>query len=160
MENNKDSMKLNKSIFYTIIITAVIVFIVSYLIFSYIPNNKETSKLNEYKKALYDSIVCQYSCPLSLQEINNKTQEAPNAECVQSCTQELRDSQASGDIFSNAQLSNDNLIKDIEDVISVCKDASIRTNSKTNLPELNSTIFFPCSSEALKEIKKDYSYLN
>src|SRR3989344_207668 len=62
MENSK--VKNNKMI-YAIIITAILVFAIAYSVFVYLPKYQEQAKVDNYKRELYQSLVCQYSCPLS-----------------------------------------------------------------------------------------------
>ena len=157
MENSK--VKNNKMI-YAIIITAILVFAIAYSVFVYLPKYQEQAKVDNYKRELYQSLVCQYSCPLSQQLINNKTQEAPNQECIMQCTQTLKELQNSTDAISNAQLTSDNLIKDMGDIITACRTSSIKENNSTKLPELNNSLFLSCSADGLKTLEPKYSYLN
>lgn len=144
-----------KAVISAIIITALITFVISYIIFKYIPDKKENLSINEYKKELYSSTLCQYSCPLTLQQIQNKTQYLPEQGCVQNCTKNLREIQETGDKISNEQLKNDKLIEDISNVINTCKTEAVNLNTKT----LNNTLFFICSTEKLDSLKNKYSYL-
>jgi len=148
--------KTSKYVITAIIITAVITFSISYIIFRYIPDNNQNLKINEYKKELYDSTLCQYSCPLTLQEAQNKTQYLPESGCVQNCTADIKEIQSVGDAISNAQLKNDKLLEDMSVVITNCKKEAIDINTKT----LDNTLFFTCSAEKLSELKNKYAYLN
>lgn len=148
--------KTLKSVIVAVIITAVITFAISYIIFKYIPDNNQNLKINEYKKELYTSTLCQYSCPLTLQEAQNKTQYLPEPVCVQDCTKNFKELQASGDTISNEQMKNDKLIDDMPNAINACKKEAVDINTKT----LNNTLFFTCSIEKLSALKSKYNYLN
>lgn len=156
MEKKNNSNK----IIISVVATAIVVFLVCYIIFGYLPKYKEQVKINDYKKGLYDSIVCQYSCPLTIQTLGNKTQELPEQSCVMQCTSNLRAIQNSTDSIPNSALLNDDLIKDIEKEINTCKTVSVSENPKTKLPELNNTLFFNCSAQGISSLKDKYSYLN
>lgn len=147
--------KTLKSVIIAIIITAVITFSISYIIFKYIPDNNQNIKINDYKKELYSSTLCQYSCPLTLQTAQNKTQYLPEQSCVQNCTVDVKKIQASGDAISNAQLKNDKLLDDMSVAITNCRTEAVDVNTKT----LNNTLFFTCSIEKLRGLKDKYSYL-
>ncbi len=146
--------KTLKAVITAVIITAIVTFAISYIIFKYLPESKENSKMNEYKRELYSSTLCQYSCPLTPQQIQNKTQNFPEPVCVQNCTTNFKKLQASGNKISNEQLEQDNLIKDMSSAVSTCKTEATDSN-KT----LNNTLFFSCSIEKLGALKDKYSYL-
>src|SRR3989344_2132296 len=101
-----NEIKLSKKVVYAVIITAVVVFLISYGVFKYYPEQKKLSDLNSYRRALYGSIACQYSCPLESQIINNKTGETellPGLECVKSCTSSFRALQISNSSISDSE---------------------------------------------------------
>ena len=154
----QEQIKIRKQVIYAIIITFIVTLALSYTFFKYIPSTKENNQLNEYKKALFSSTICQYSCPLESQVYQNKTQLLPGTECVKSCTASFRELQK-GEQFSNEQLKNDNLIADIEKVVSNCKTSSI-IEGNNPIPSIDNVKFFPCVSETLESLKKNYSYLN
>ena len=148
--------KLSKQIILAVIITSIIIFSVSFFVFKYIPENKQNSKVNDYKKELYNSILCQYSCNLTLQQFQNKTEYLPDKTCVENCTKKFKELQLSGESISNDQIKNDRLIEDLSNTINSCKTEAF---DKNNL-ELNNTLFFECSKEKLSELKTKYKYLN
>ncbi len=149
--------KKDYNVLYAVIITAIAVFAISYLIFNYIPNHKQATEIHSYKKALYDSVLCQYQCPLIEQNYNNKTVNAPNASCVQECSTTFKNKQLEGQSFSDKDLLDDNLIKDIQSVIGNCKNESIIQNG--NLPSVDSNKPFPCSITRLNSLKDKSPYL-
>jgi hypothetical protein len=148
--------KTLKAVIVAIIITAVITFAISYIIFKYIPDSKANLKINEYKKELYTSTLCEYSCPLTLQEAQNKTQYLPEPVCVDNCTKAFKALQSGGGAIPSAQLKNDKLIDDMSAAVNSCKTEAVDINKKT----LNNTLFFACSIEKLSALKGTYSYLN
>lgn len=147
--------KTLKAVIVAVVITAVVTFIISYTIFKYIPESKENLKVNEYKKEMYQSTLCQYSCHLTLQQVQNQTQYLPEPTCVQDCTKNFKALQTNGDAISNAQLTNDKLIEDMSNAITACKTNAVDINTKI----LNSTLFFSCSIEKLGSLKDKYNYL-
>jgi len=148
--------KTLRAVIAAVIITAVITFAISYTIFKYLPESQANLKINEYKKELYSSTLCQYSCPLTPQQIQNKTQYFPEPGCVQNCTTSFKAIQTSGDKISNEQLKNDKLIEDMSSAVNSCKTEAVDPATKT----LNNTLFFSCSVEKLGSLKDKYSYLS
>src|SRR3989344_8252860 len=152
MKNKKSDRK------YLITIILVIALIVlSFLIYNK-SNGDNDSDLNNYKKALYESVLCQYSCPLIEQEFNNITQYLPLKPCVESCINQFRALGLNDTKFSDETLINDNLVKDIEITIRNCKLSS--SEEINNSQRINNEIFFKCSVDGLNSIKSNYTYLN
>jgi mannitol-specific phosphotransferase system IIBC component len=147
--------KTLRAVITAVIITAVITFVISYGIFKYLPESRANLKVNEYKKELYSSTLCQYSCPLTLQQIQNQTQYFPEPVCVQNCTKSFKGLQANGEKLSNEQLQKDKLIEEMSNAVNACKTEAVDPNTKT----LNNTLFFSCSIEKLGSLKDKYSYL-
>ena len=147
--------KTFKAVIIAVMITALVTFAISYVIFKYLPEDKENSKINEYKKELYSSTLCQYSCPLTPQEVQNKTQYFPEPICVQNCTKGFNALKASGGSISNEQLEKDKLIDDMSNAVKACQTEAVDPATKT----LNNTLFFSCSIEKLSLLKDKYSYL-
>ena len=154
----QEQIKIRKQIVYAVVVTFIVTLIISYVLFKYIPSTQENNQLNEYKKALFSSTICQYSCPLEEQVYQNKTQLLPGTECVKSCTESFRELQK-WEQFSNEQLKNDNLIADVEKVVSACRTSSILEGNNT-IPSIDNVNFFSCVSKDLESLKKNYPYLN
>ena len=148
--------KLDRRYLITIILV-VAVLILSFLIYNKY-NDNDSSEINNYKKALYESVLCQYSYPLIEQEFNNITQYLPLKPCVESCINEFRALGLNDTKFSDDALINDNLVKDIEITIRNCKLSS--SEEINNSQRINNEIFFKCSVEGLNSIKANYTYLN
>ena len=111
--------------------------------------------INEYKKLGYESLLCQYNCPLELQTLNNKTQLLPNSACVEACSQKLKQANVSSDIFSANDLKNDNLFSDITNAVNICKTESVNKTSLT----MDNRVYFNCVSEKLKSLAVTYPYV-
>ena len=152
-------IKLNKKVIYSVIITAIVVFLVAYIVFKYYPEQKKLSDLNSYRKALYESISCQYSCPLESQVVENKTGESellPGLECVKSCTSSFRALQISNSSVSDSELQADGLVNDITSTVNGCKQKAFNNSTF----KVDTSAYFPCVSEDLISLKQKYSYLN
>lgn len=163
MDNlGKEGIKINKTTVYAVIIAVLITAVVFYIALKYIPDQKHNATVSEYKKALFDSVQCQYACPLSAQNVNNQTQMLPDNACVQSCTTTLQSKLATGDIISNKEITSDNLVTDIQGVINNCKTQSTTSNTNSTIlaPTIDTAKFFACVKDALTTIKAKYSYLN
>lgn len=148
--------KESRQIVLAIIITAIVVFALSFLFLKYIPDSKELSKVNEYKKGIFSSTLCQYSCPLSLQTVQNQTGYLPEQSCITSCTSNLNQTKLLSEDISNNQIKKDKLIEDISTEITSCRNESA---NKTTM-SINSSLFFSCSAEKLNTLKTKYDYLN
>ncbi len=159
--DHKDEIKLNVNgkVVSAIIITAVIVFAISFVIFKYIPDQNKNSGVNEYKKQIFDSVSCQYKCPLTSQTSQNKTQLLPDLSCVQKCTADLktRQNDTTQIQYSDPDLKKDNLFTDIQNLVTSCKTTSI--DQKLTPPAINNTMFFTCVAQGLDTIKPKYKYL-
>ncbi len=149
-------LKISKSLILAVIITIFITSIICFLIFKYIPENNQNLKINEYKKGLYTSTLCQYSCPLTLQQFQNKTEYLPEQSCVKDCADKFKNIQIISEDISNNQIKKDGLINDMASAINTCKSKAVDTNAMV----LNNTLFFSCSAERLDALKDKYNYLN
>jgi len=148
-------IKVKKKTVYLFIAVIVILLIAVYLSFYYIPEVTQANKIKAYKTAMFESLVCQYSCPVIEQIIGNSTILAPQVQCIQNCTQELRAKGYNENEFSNEDLLTDNLLQDTIGVIDSCREIN-----KDNLGSTNYTIFFPCALQGLTEIRANYTYLD
>ncbi len=151
------TVKISKTIVY-IGIAVIITFLLTSVYYNYYPKLQKSSQLNNYKKDLFDSLLCQYSCPLENQVYQNKSQILPSQSCVQNCTIKLKDEQAKGDKFSNTDIANDNLVKDIQDAVNSCRTSSITVSNETS-GTIDNQKFFDCVKIALEGIQVKYAYL-
>jgi hypothetical protein len=149
--------KTFKPIIIAIILTAIITFAISYVIFKSSPATNESlsPNLNEYRKGLYSSTLCQYSCPLTLQEVQNKSQYFPDPACVENCAKNFKALQASY-LPNSTDIEKDGLIGDMSNAVNTCKADSLDLTTK----EMNNTEFFQCSIDKMNALKGKYSYLN
>ena len=148
--------KKSKPVILYVVITAVLVFAIAFLVFSYLPKNNQTNKIHEYKRGFYDSTLCQYKCPLSPQQIQNKTEYLPDPTCVKGCTDSFKSIAVLSDDISKNQLKEDRLIDDMSSGIAGCRTSSLDA-AKT---AMNTTMFLSCSIDKLEGLKSKYNYLN
>ncbi|MEM0465715.1 MAG: hypothetical protein QXW97_03380 [Candidatus Pacearchaeota archaeon] len=137
------------------IILIVIIFISIYLIYVRNVNEKRKESVKEFKKEIYYSILCQYSCPLSLQNIRNKTQMLPSIECIKNCSTNLNQKYSKND-FKKEEIEDDDLLKDIDDSIKPCKTESMNLS----IMKLDNLKYFNCAKNNLEKLKEKYIYLN
>ena len=118
---------------------------------------KRNSDLLSYKKSLYETVFCQYSCPLKFQLYQNKTQLIPDLDCIKNCTVEFKKVYSSVALnkfnFTKQELANDNFFNDIGLLIENCKKQS------TGSSLINNSEFFTCSINGLELVKERYDYL-
>lgn len=152
----KDTLKLSKKTLGIIAAILIILIIAGVYYFKILPDKKKTADIQEYKKALYESILCQYKCPLQNYTIENKTQTIQQRECVVECINYLKDKGYIRNQYSNNEINSDNLAKDIEFVVVNCRQES--TDSETG--EFDSIKVTDCAIRGLEDLKSTYSYLN
>jgi len=142
-----------KALYQLSIIFIIIVASLAYSLF-YMPAQQQEEEVNGYKRALFESTLCQYSCPLSTQELQGIEQELPERECINQCITTLREG-GYNDQFLDRELLNDELVQEIERTIKDCKLDS------TDFDEgINNVDFFNCASESLDGLKNEFEYLN
>lgn len=135
----------------TIILLFLIIISLVYY-FNFIPKQKRAKEVQNIKKEFYNSIVCEYSCPLKETKFNNQTQLLPDINCVKNCTKKFKEL---GKInLTKEEALTDNLLKEIDQKIKECT----ATSTSGNL--LNNTLFFGCASTELPKIRSNYNYLN
>lgn len=142
--------KINNIYLIGVIILIAAVVIVGWQIYKSDTSNGEILR---YKKAFYEAVLCEYSCPLKLHTINNKTQLLPEAGCVKTCTEDFRKMQ--NVTYKKEDLNKDNLALDMADVIKNCGTQTL--NNETG--ERNNSEFFSCSVRDLRALRDKYNYL-
>tara|TARA_Y100000310_G_scaffold131061_1_gene130274 strand:+ start:486 stop:983 length:498 start_codon:yes stop_codon:yes gene_type:complete len=147
-KKNQLTIKKSHLTILAIILVVAVIFSVNSI------NQADQDSLTIYKKALYDSISCQYSCPLLFQEFQNKSQFLPSRTCVQNCVADFEALGLDSTRYTDSDLLNDELVIDLEQAITDC-----RAKSFLNSTETDSQAFFQCSIQALNDIKEDYPYL-
>jgi len=150
-------IKLHKSLIYAVIITFILTLSLSAFAFKFYPEMQRENVIKSYKKSLFNSVLCQYSCPLTNQTAQNKTQLLPTESCIRECTSLLQNNKNIG--ITNQDLADDNLIKDVEDVVNNCRTSSISQGSIESI-SINNELFFDCVKSGLSSIKSNYNYLN
>ncbi len=138
-----------------IILAVAVTFLIAYALFVYMPNHSKARAAEDYKKALYQSMVCQYGCDLTEQDYLNKTQLLPDADCVKNCTIAAKEAMNSSENLelTTADLQTDNLFVDMSQTINLCK-------KDVNKNETDNSAFFSCVYNGLNELGTKYSYLN
>jgi hypothetical protein len=152
---NRNTIRITKKTFYTSI--AILILIIALLAYFFIiqPQVAEAKELQIYKKALYDSTLCQYACPLEEQFFQGKDQILPTKECVDTCIADLAAMNLNPNKFSNTDLAEDALVSSIEQTIVNCRE-----ESKLNETEIDNEAFFTCSADGLSSLKDQYPYLD
>ncbi len=144
---------------YVITISLVIIlgFLVSSFLLFYNPQNVSAKEYTpqEYKKALYDSFSCQYSCPLAEQEYQGRVQLLPSRECTQNCIDNYNSLEIDSSKFTQQELLQDNLAGDVGAIVDNCRAISTSQDG-----EINNEDFFACTTDGLESLKEDYKYLN
>jgi len=161
MVKNQSSIKLSKKTLYLSTALLVII-IVAILAFTtnktpetpeqvIIPENIE--EINVYKKALFDSTVCQYTCPLTEQEFQGTQQLLPDRACITTCVNNLKES-GFNNTAKEYNLLLDPMVADVESTIINCRV------SNTEDEKINNEDFFTCSGKDLELLRGSYEYLN
>lgn len=161
MENShttedKSTIKISIKSIVLVIVLIIIAAGLAYYFLKYAPEQKKKNDINSYKKSLYESILCQYQCPMKNYTFQNQTQELQDRDCVVNCINELKNKGYLKDQFSNNEINQDSLAKDIEQVVEDCRQNSV--NNSTGL--LDSQKITNCAISSLQALKQNYSYLN
>jgi hypothetical protein len=137
------------------VIVALILLGVAYEFYNkeIVEKGKRLSDIILYKKAFYEAVLCEYSCPLKMQNVNNKSQLIPDVSCVKLCTEEFK--KAKYENYSKEELYTDNLITDMASSIQNCSQESLNNVTKVR----NNSMFFSCSVNGLDSLKEKYPYI-
>ena len=149
------SKRRNTIITIVIIAVIVIVFVGGYYLKDYQDKQKRISEINDYKKGFYNGLLCEYSCPLSMQNMSNTTQMLPTLDCVKGCTGPFKAKYASFS-YTQKELEMDNLLRDINSTISYCKIHSVNMTAM----KLDTVAYFNCAAKGVEGLKQNYTYLN
>jgi len=156
---NPQNIKISKRtlrISITIIAVVIILAVVLTLLFvKYLPEQAKNNEIKAYKKALFSSVICQYKCPLTMQNYQNKSQLLPEQTCVKICTDNFIP--MANVSLKQEEVENDNLIREMQNVITNCKNLAVLPTTPATV---NTSQFFPCVSNDLAQLKTKYSYLN
>lgn len=162
-----ETIQITKKNLFIIIFVIFIIVIILFYFLNYIPNKNKKDQINLYKKAVYESISCQYNCPINDTKIANKTQRLPDFLCLQRCIMNIREKNLSLNQLSQEDLLNDDFAKDITDTIDSCKEIYAKSqitngslsNSTLEIPQVDADKLFECVRKGLINIKNKYSYL-
>lgn len=138
----------------------LIVIILSGYFFLYAPKQQSSQNVQQYKKDLYNTILCRYSCPLTEISLEDgSTIFFPEKSCSDLCVNELTKKGYTPNKFSSEEIITDNLVSDIDIEITNCRDETV-SESGENLTLGNSKNFFECVTQNLKQLKEKYPYIN
>ena len=151
-----NEIRISKSKLYFTFFLILILAVVLVYFYVYQPNQVRKEEIEEYKKSVYESIFCQYSCPIVEVDVLNQTNLLPDVSCTKVCTENLKAKNISLTHFSEEDVLDDNLFIDIDAVIRNCK----QNNYNSETEELNYTSFFSCSAKEIESLKESYSYLS
>ena len=154
-KNQSEKIVLSKksvSIILSVIVTIIVLIL---LTTSYLPNQKQADLVVEYKKALYESVLCQYSCPIIEGEFNNETTRIPDMACIQDCVNEFRAKGIDANTISNRDLETDNFVLDSTTIIEDCRTLNLGVGANST----NSEFFFICAKDSLQKLNQTYLYL-
>ena len=154
--------KININIKTLVIIIVGIVIVIAIIIFflnkpKAYKNEVSLNEINQYKRAVYLSFECQFNCPVVNLTFNNETRLLPIESCIKSCTKDIKEKKASGLNYSENELLNDDLFKDIDLLLSKCKNENKYNVNNSSL--LNYSNYFPCVVKELSILPEKYSYL-
>ncbi len=152
----EEHIKISKKNLYFIFVIVLCLLILVYYFLFFAPANKEREETEGYRKSLYDSVLCQYSCPLEEQTVGNSTGILPDKTCVRECVENTEKTR-SVDLnqFNVRELIGDEFIQEIEDIAVRCRTDTLDENG-----EIDNEGFFNCVRAGLEGMKENYTYLN
>ena len=152
----KDTIKFSKRTFMLSVLIILILIGLALYFLIYYPEQQKQSEINLYKKALFDSILCQYECPPENITALNQTQLLPNRNCVVECINQLKEKGYEKNQYSNEELTQDNFAVDIETIIINCRKNNIFNDTQT--PDAEKITL--CAIEGLRTLRQTYNYLS
>ena len=111
-----------------------------------------------YKKAIYESLACQYSCPVAAVNLSGKAEEMPDGKCIRGCLNKIKETGFNKTSFTEQELLDDDFVYNITNVIETCRQEFMAVNNESVLPDSGG--FYDCGFKGLNSLKKDYVYLN
>ena len=148
-----NEIKISKKTIKILLVILFSIILISSLYF-YNSHNKKEKSIEEYKQAIYNSLLCQFSCPMKEAQVENQKQLVPDAFCIQNCTGKLKANNFTNNIYSEKELLKDSLFSDLDKSISQCKKEN--TGSDTNI---DYTKYYACNLKELTMLKEKYNYL-
>ncbi len=163
-EKQSETVRISKKAFIGGIIVFILVVAGLWSGLSYYPKQQKQHNIQVYKKALFESINCQFHCPLQLVTINGTTQNLPEPQCSQQCIKTLHDKNLSSSTFTTAEILDDGLPAKLDKAMQDCQKIhtlKIQSNATSPLqPTVNVTGFFLCVQTNLDVLKGQYAYLH
>lgn len=152
-----DSIKFSKRTLILIILIILAIALLAVYLFYYAPKQKKQNEINDYKKSLYESILCQYECPMKNYTFEeNQTQLLQDRDCVVACIGSLKTKGYVKDQYSNNEINSDSLAQDIDFVVSNCRKENVNNSTKV----VDNQAITNCAIEGLRALKQTYKYLN
>lgn len=147
-----------KLIFFALLL-AVLILVAYIYIGNTQPNGEpvieyDEAEVQSYKKAVYDSLVCQYECPTEEQEFQGTTQPFLVRSCVERCTSIIEERGFDREQFPGEALLQDRLFSDLDNRLSECRQTHV---DEEGFPQNGP--FYDCVSVSLDEIRSQYEYL-
>src|SRR3989344_6743203 len=126
-----ESVKISKrSILIMGAIVLVLLAAIYYFVY-YVPQQKMIADVEAYKKALYDSILCQYNCPLEDVVTMNQTQpNIQNRDCVLACIQQLKDKGYQKAQYPQEELEKDKIAEDVQKIVVGCQNEGMNNETR------------------------------
>lgn len=148
---NKKTLKIAFiSLFSILLIGLILYFGIGY----YIANQK-INLANQYKIDVYNSMLCEFNCPLSDQEYQGEMMKLPELECVKTCSEEFRLKNYTITANDKEIILKDGLLDKISTIVNDCKTKGLNQESL----KLDVEVFSNCSREMLIPLKDQYTYL-
>jgi len=142
--------KFSKRGFYFIVILVVVSG--AFYVNSFYSGSDE--EVEEFKNALYESISCQYSCPVEEYELTDRTEVLLGDRCVGECISQLELKGYEREEFSVEDLTNDDFALDLDNLLNDCRQEHI---DEDGVPDNQK--FYDCVNVELGDLKGVYSYL-
>lgn len=149
-------MKTNRKLKNLTISAIVLVLIISSVAYwQKVQSEKNTSQkeIIEYKRTLFQSFECQYSCESIEVNTDAGIASVPNPECIKSCIGIAKSNPPKFDI-REANLTDDLFLFQIDEARNFCF-----SQNADSLQGINQTEAFRCMKGALEKIKVNYEYL-
>lgn len=164
----KESIQISKKTLLYSLIILIIAALFLYYGLEYLPEKNKVDNINTYKKAIYDSILCQFTCPLLPSISQNTTVFLPDQLCQKICIAELKAKNLNTTKYSQQDLISDNLATDINNIILDCKNLhtikhpivnETSSNNTSQTIPINTTAYFPCVKQGLNGLQDKYPYI-
>lgn len=149
-----NEIKISRKAVYVGVAVLIMIVIGSVYWFYNMENEKET-EINNYKLNIYNSLICQFSCPIEETRFQNETKLLPDTACLERCTERLKMSNLRNDTYSKEELLSDNLFVELDGSILECKGLN-----RDAAGSINYSSYYNCNLEKLYAMKERYDYLN